>query len=119
MLFGNDGMMERKDAYRMVDEAPPGSVFWRIMLVPIQTARMTARLELPKSTGKNDYVDLWGTLTQTGAMGQAAVHADHQQQPARAYRGDCPWEAFPASTAPDSPAGTQIRGGVGLSGAAA
>ncbi len=35
-LFGAEGSMERGDAYRMIDEAEKGSVFFRIVISPPQ-----------------------------------------------------------------------------------
>jgi hypothetical protein len=33
-LFGIDGLMGRDQAYRLIDEAPKGSVFYRFVLSP-------------------------------------------------------------------------------------
>jgi hypothetical protein len=33
-LFGSDGKMEREEAYRMIDEAEKGSVFFRFVISP-------------------------------------------------------------------------------------
>ena len=33
-LFGNDGAMERIDAYRMIDEAQKGNIFFRFVISP-------------------------------------------------------------------------------------
>src|SRR5205823_1108587 len=33
-LFGSDGMMERHEAYQMIDEATKGSFFYRFVLSP-------------------------------------------------------------------------------------
>ena len=33
-LFGWDGVMERRQAYRMIDEAEPGSLFFRFVISP-------------------------------------------------------------------------------------
>jgi len=33
-LFGNDGAMERREAYRMIDEAQRGSKFYRFVISP-------------------------------------------------------------------------------------
>lgn len=33
-LFGSDGVMERKQAYRMIDEAKRGTIFFRIVVSP-------------------------------------------------------------------------------------
>ncbi len=40
-LFGNDGVMGRQQAYRMIDEAEKGTVFFRIVISPDPTLEDT------------------------------------------------------------------------------
>src|SRR3982751_5066206 len=42
-LFGSDGEMPRADAYRMIDEARKGSLFYRFVLSPDPKAEDTGR----------------------------------------------------------------------------
>ena len=78
VLFGNDGMMERKDAYRMVDEAPPGSVFWRIMFSPDPNGEDEPRdLNLPEAAEKMIMLT-FGVRLHKQVQWVAAVHADHR-----------------------------------------
>lgn len=78
VLFGNDGMMERKDAYRMVDEAPPGSVFWRIVFSPDPNSEDKLKdLDLPEAAEKMIMLT-FGARLQKQVQWVAAVHADHR-----------------------------------------
>src|SRR4051794_12200304 len=51
-LFGSDGPMEKYHAYSMIDEAPRGTIFFRIAISPD-----------PKREDTNKDLDLWG-MTQ-------------------------------------------------------
>ena len=42
-LFGSDGFMGRQEAYRMIDEAEKGSVFFRFVLSPDPSGEDTAK----------------------------------------------------------------------------
>lgn len=75
-LFNNDGPMQRHEAYRMIDEATKGSLFYRFVLSPD-----------PKHEDNNHDLDMRDIATQTmlaleERLGQSvlwvgAVHADH------------------------------------------
>ncbi len=77
-LFGREGAMERQDAYRIIDEAPKGSIFYRIILSPD-----------PRQEDRNHDLDMRDISEQTIQAledligGQepiewiAATHADH------------------------------------------
>src|SRR3954454_20352496 len=75
-LFGSDGEMTRADAYRMIDEARKGSLFYRFVLSPDPKA---------EDTGRD--LDMRGITIQTlqaleervrrSVLWVAAVHADH------------------------------------------
>src|SRR2546421_7613252 len=63
-LFGSDGAMERGEAYRMIDDAEKGSVFFRLKISPdaktedtkrdlfLQEVTMKTMQELEKRLGK-------------------------------------------------------------------
>ena len=42
-LFGSDGVLDRQEAYRMIDAAEKGSVFFRIVISPDPQTEDTAR----------------------------------------------------------------------------
>lgn len=77
-LFGREGELDRKDANRIIDEAPKGSFFYRLILSPD-----------PKREDRNHDLDMRDIATQTinaleDLMGReepiewiAATHADH------------------------------------------
>jgi hypothetical protein len=75
-LFNNDGSMERHEAYRMIDEAKKGSLFYRFVLSPD-----------PKQEDNNHDLDMRDIAMQTmlaleERVGQpilwvGAVHDDH------------------------------------------
>ncbi len=76
MLFGIDGVMERREAYRMIDDSQKGSVFYRLVI------NFDAEKE---DTHKDLYIQ---TITENTMLGiesrlrqpvqwVAATHADH------------------------------------------
>ena len=77
-LFGSDGVMDRKDAYRIIDEAPRGSIFYRFVISPD-----------PKREDRNHDLDMRDISEQTIKALEdlldakepiewiAATHADH------------------------------------------
>jgi len=75
-LFNNDGPMDRHEAYRMIDEAKKGSLFYRFVLSPD-----------PKNEDHNHDLDMRDIAMQTmqaleERLGQSvlwvgAIHADH------------------------------------------
>ena len=75
-LFGFDGTMERSDAYRMIDAAEKGTVFFRFVISPDQQTKDTAKdLHLPSLTEQT-------MLALEEHLGNrvpfaAAIHDDH------------------------------------------
>jgi hypothetical protein len=75
-LFGSDGEMDRQDAYRMIDEAPKGSLFYRFVLSPD-----------PKREDRSHDLDMRDIAMQTmqalaerlgeSVLWVGAIHADH------------------------------------------
>src|SRR5919199_294829 len=75
-LFGNDGVMTRSQAYRMIDAAQPGTYFYRLAISPD-----------PATEDTNKDIHLWDitdqTMTylaeqlQTDVLYVAAEHNDH------------------------------------------
>jgi hypothetical protein len=78
-LFGSDGVMERKEAYGLIDDAEKGSIFFRFVLSPDPAEEDTRDdLDLRALTDQT-----MSTLTekfhklQKPVQWVAAVHADH------------------------------------------
>lgn len=75
-LFGRDGVMDRQEAYRMIDEAEKGSIFFRFIISPD-----------PKSEDTKRDLHMWEVTERTMLSFEerihkqvqwvAAVHADH------------------------------------------
>jgi hypothetical protein len=75
-LFGSDGEMTRSDAYRIIDEAKKGSLFYRFILSPD-----------PKTEDRNHDLDMRDIAMQTmqalaervgeSVLWVGAIHADH------------------------------------------
>ncbi len=75
-LFSWDGAMERKDAYRMIDEAAKGSVFYRFVLSPDPKTEDTKRdLSLRRVTETMMHSLEEHIHKQVTWVG--AIHADH------------------------------------------
>src|SRR5438270_13310253 len=75
-LFGSDGAMGRYEAYRMIDEAEKGSIFFRFVMSPDARTEDTKRdLHLREVTEKT-MLSLEERLNKPVAW-VAAVHADH------------------------------------------
>ncbi len=75
-LFGSDGTMNRGEAYRMIDEAEQGSVFFRLKISPDPTAEDTKRdLFLQEVTHKT--LDSLEARTGTSVSYVASIHDDH------------------------------------------
>jgi hypothetical protein len=53
-LFGRDGEMDRQDAYRIIDEAGKGSIFYRFIISPD-----------PRREDRNHDLDMRDITTQT------------------------------------------------------
>jgi hypothetical protein len=62
-LFGHDGVMGRKHAYRMIDEADNGSFFYRIVISPD-----------PAKEHTNNDLHLWEITEQTMLSLEEHVH---------------------------------------------
>jgi len=75
-LFGNDGIMGRYDAYRMIDGAEKGSVFYRMILSPDPKTEDTKRdLHLREVTEKT--MMSFEERIKQQVQWVAAVHEDH------------------------------------------
>ncbi len=76
ILFGIDGAMERKDAYRMVDAAAKGSSFFRIKISPDPKTEDTRRdLSLREVT--ETIMQTFEERIQRAVQWVAAEHDDH------------------------------------------
>jgi hypothetical protein len=108
-LFGSDGEMTRDDAYRIIDEAKEGSLFYRFVLSPD-----------PKREDRNHDLDMRDITTQTikaleDLIGSeepiewiAATHSDHAPHlhshviavvPKRLYKADLEYLRYQATQA--------------------
>src|SRR5437763_15180070 len=75
-LFGSDGTMNRGEAYRMIDEAEIGSIFFRLKISPDPTKEDTKRdLFLQEVTNKT--LDTLGARIGTSLSYVASIHDDH------------------------------------------
>jgi hypothetical protein len=75
-LFGPDGRQGREDAYRMIDEAPPGTHFYRMSFNPDPNREDGKKdLDLREMTEKTIHT-LEG-MVQQPVYYVAAVHAEH------------------------------------------
>jgi hypothetical protein len=75
-LFGSDGEMSRADAYRMIDEARKGSLFYRFVLSPDPKAEDTGRdLDMRDITIQT--LQALEERVKKSVLWVAAVHADH------------------------------------------
>ena len=75
-LFGSDGLMDRYQAYRMIDEAPQGSFFYRFILSP-DPKREDRNHDLDmRDIARNTILALEEHLDQS-ILWVGAIHADH------------------------------------------
>src|SRR5918992_743644 len=75
-LYGRDGSVERGEAYRMIDEAGKGTVFFRFVISPDQQTEDTAKdLHLEKITTQT-MLALEEQLARDVPF-VAAIHDDH------------------------------------------
>lgn len=75
-LFGTDGLLGRWQAYRMIDEAAKGSVFFRFVISPDPIKEDTEKdLFLREITEKT--MQSLENRVQMSVQWVAAVHADH------------------------------------------
>jgi hypothetical protein len=75
-LFGIDGVQGRQDAYRMIDEAPAGTHFYRMTLDPDpNTEDVKKDLDLRELTVRT--INTLEEIVEGPVSYMAAVHADH------------------------------------------
>jgi hypothetical protein len=75
-LFGTDGRQGREDAYRMIDEAPAGTHFYRLTLDPDPTTEDGKKdLDLRELTERT--IQSLEAILNGHVYYVAAVHADH------------------------------------------
>jgi hypothetical protein len=75
-LFGIDGPQGRQDAYRMIDEAPAGTHFYRFTFDPDpKTEDVRRDLDLRELTART--IKTLEEIVQGPVYFMAAVHADH------------------------------------------
>ena len=75
-LFGSDGTMNRGEAYKMIDEAENGSVFFRLKISPDPATEDTKRdLFLQEVTHKT--LDTLEQRLGTSVSYVASIHDDH------------------------------------------
>jgi hypothetical protein len=75
-LFGPDGRQGREDGYRMIDEAPSGTHFYRMSLDPDPNSEDGRRdLDLRELTAKT--INMLEQMVAQPVYYVAAVHADH------------------------------------------
>src|SRR6266571_3868918 len=75
-LFGSDGTMNRGEAYRMIDEAENGSIFFRLKISPDPATEDTKRdLFLQEVTHKT--LDTLEQRLGTSVSYVASIHDDH------------------------------------------
>ena len=75
-LFGWDGVMGRYEAYRMIDEAEKGSVFYRIIISPDPETEDTKRDLHLRNVTENMMHALEDHIHQQVSW-VGAIHADH------------------------------------------
>lgn len=75
-LFGSDGAMERIDAYRMIDTAPKGSIFFRFKISPDPRREDTRRdLDMRELTHKT--MQALAIRVHQPVFWVGALHDDH------------------------------------------
>jgi hypothetical protein len=75
-LFGPDGVQGRQDGYRMIDEAPAGTHFYRFTLDPDpKTEDVKKDLDLRELTART--INSLSEIVEEPVYYMAAVHADH------------------------------------------
>ena len=75
-LWGSDGRMERKEAYRMIDEAERGSVFFRFIISPDPVNEDTYKDIFLRDVTEQTMLSLEERL-HTQLQWVAATHDDH------------------------------------------
>ena len=75
-LFGSDGRMSRQQAYEMIDNAEPGSIFWRIKISPDPKIE-----DVHRDLSMQEVIERMMNTLQAQLGKQiswiAAIHADH------------------------------------------
>ncbi len=75
-LFSEQGAIQRADAFRLIDEAPPGSYFYRMVISPDAKTEDTKRdLYLRDITAKT--IHSLEELVDTPLIWFGVIHADH------------------------------------------
>ena len=75
-LFGRDGVIGRHEAYRMIDEAEKGSIFFRFVLSPDPKQEDTKRDLFLRDVTEKTMLSLEERVHKSISW-VAAVHADH------------------------------------------
>jgi hypothetical protein len=84
VLFGTDGRWERMHAYQMIDEAPPGTHFYRMSLNPDPTHEDGKRdLDLRELTGHT--MRTLEAIVQQPVLYVAAEHTEHADNRRHVY----------------------------------
>jgi len=84
VLFGPDGRWERMHAYQMIDEAPPGTHFYRMSLNPDPTHEDGKRdLDLRELTGHT--MRTLEAIVQQPVLYVAAEHTEHADNRRHVY----------------------------------
>ena len=78
-LFGLDGVMDRHQAYRMIDEATKGRYFYRIIINPDPTREDTER-DLPLRELIEATMETLAARREMHIPWVAAVHDDHSDK---------------------------------------
>ncbi len=77
-LFGRDGVMDRADAYLMIDEAEGGSIFFRFVISPDPQTEDTKRDIALREITEKTMLSLEECINKQ-VQWTAAVHADHAE----------------------------------------
>jgi hypothetical protein len=75
-LFGSDGLMQRLEAYQFIDEAPKGTVFFRIVVSPDPQQEDRHRDLDMRAIAQTTMLTI-EQCVQTSVLWAAAVHDDH------------------------------------------
>jgi hypothetical protein len=75
-LFGPDGRQGREDGYRMIDEAPPGTHFYRMSLNP-DPHREDGKKDLDLRAITAHTIHTLEGIVKSSVYYVAAVHAEH------------------------------------------
>jgi hypothetical protein len=75
-LFGSEGKMERADAYRLIDEAKKGSIFFRFVISPDPAHEDTDKDLWLRDITEQTMQTLADRL-QTSVTWVGSIHADH------------------------------------------